>query len=93
MLGSNPRVGEIKLEEIVDRSIVRKLDDRGFIDRLYNVYSAKRSCLGESSCEVAPMNAPHEHEHDSSWTTTHGCEQPELVDLVNSVIAPYLLPL
>ena len=33
MLNSNPRVGEIKLEEIVDRSIVRKLDDSGLIDR------------------------------------------------------------
>jgi len=31
MLSSNPRIGEIKLEEIVDRSIVRKLDDSGFI--------------------------------------------------------------
>ena len=41
MLSSNPRVGEIKLEEIVDRSIVRKLDDSGFIDRLYSVYPAK----------------------------------------------------
>jgi hypothetical protein len=28
-----PSVGEIKLEEIVDRSIVRKLDDSGLIDR------------------------------------------------------------
>ena len=33
MLNSNPRVGEIKLEEIVDRSIVHKLDDSGLIDR------------------------------------------------------------
>jgi hypothetical protein len=41
MLSSNPRVGEIKLEEIVDRSIVRKLDDSGFVDRLYRVYPAK----------------------------------------------------
>jgi hypothetical protein len=41
MLNSNPRVGEIKLEEIVDRSLVRKLDDSGFIDRLYIVYPAK----------------------------------------------------
>jgi hypothetical protein len=41
MLSSNPRVGEIKLEEIVDRSIVRKLDDSGFIDRLYGVYASK----------------------------------------------------
>ena len=41
MASSNPRVGEIKLEEIVDRSIVRKLDDSGFIDRMYSVYPAK----------------------------------------------------
>ena len=41
MLSSNPRVGEIKLEEIVDRSIVHKFDDSGFIDRLYSVYPAK----------------------------------------------------
>ncbi len=41
MLSSNPRVGEIKLEEIVDRSFVRKLDDSGFIDRMYSVYPAK----------------------------------------------------
>ena len=27
MLSSNPRVGEIKLEEIVECSMVRKLDD------------------------------------------------------------------
>ena len=40
-LSSNPRVGEIKLEEIIDRSVMRKLDDRGFIDRMYNVYPAK----------------------------------------------------
>ena len=41
MLSSNPRVGEIKLEEIVDRSLVRKLYDSGFIDRLYSVYPTK----------------------------------------------------
>ena len=35
------RVGEIKLEEIIDRSIVRKLGDSGFIDRMYRVYRAK----------------------------------------------------
>jgi len=29
MQSGNPRVGVIKLEEIVDRSIVRKLDDSG----------------------------------------------------------------
>jgi len=41
LLSSNPRVGEIKLEEIIDRSVMRKLDDSGFIDRMYNVYPAK----------------------------------------------------
>jgi hypothetical protein len=41
MLSSNPRVGEVKLEEIIDRSIMRKLDDSGFIDRMYSVYPAK----------------------------------------------------
>jgi len=41
MLSSNPRVGEIKLEEIIDRSVMRKLDDSSFIDRMYNVYPAK----------------------------------------------------
>ena len=33
MLNSIPRGGEIRLEEIVNRSIVHKLDDSGFIDR------------------------------------------------------------
>ena len=41
MASSNPRIGEVKLEEIIDRSIMRKLDDSGFIDRMYNVYPAK----------------------------------------------------
>jgi hypothetical protein len=41
MLNSNPRAGEIKLEEIIDRSIVRKLDDSGFIDRLFSILSRK----------------------------------------------------
>ena len=41
MASSNPRVGEIKLEKIVDRSIMRKLDDSGFINRLYSAYPAK----------------------------------------------------
>ena len=38
---SNPRVGEVKLEDVIDRSIMRKLDDSGFIDRMYSVYPAK----------------------------------------------------
>jgi hypothetical protein len=47
MLSSNPRVGEIKLEEIVDRSIVRRLDDSGSIDRTYSIYPATRSYIEE----------------------------------------------
>jgi NitT/TauT family transport system substrate-binding protein len=41
MANTNPRVGEIKLEEIVDRSLVRKLDDSGFIDRAFAAAGAK----------------------------------------------------
>jgi NitT/TauT family transport system substrate-binding protein len=35
MMVSNPRVGEVKLEEIVDRSIMRRLDESGFVDRAF----------------------------------------------------------
>ena len=35
------RFGEVKLEEIIDRSIMRKLDNSGFIDRVYTIYPAK----------------------------------------------------
>jgi ABC-type nitrate/sulfonate/bicarbonate transport system substrate-binding protein len=38
---SNPRVGEIKLEDVLDRSLMRKLEDSGFIDRMYNLYPPK----------------------------------------------------
>ncbi len=41
MMASNPRIGEVKLEDVVDRSIVRKLEDSGFIDRMYNLYPSK----------------------------------------------------
>ena len=41
MLASNPRVGELKLEDVIDRSIVRKLDDSGFIDRAFAAAGAK----------------------------------------------------
>jgi hypothetical protein len=40
-LSSNPRVGEIKLQEIVDRSLMRKLDDSGFIDRTFAATGVK----------------------------------------------------
>ena len=31
----NPKVGNVKIEEVVESRFVRKLDDSGFIDRLY----------------------------------------------------------
>lgn len=41
-LSINPRVGEIKLETILDRSIVRKLDELGFIDCAFSVAARGR---------------------------------------------------
>ena len=41
LANSNPKIGAVKLEEIVDRSIVRRLDESGFIDRMYSAYPAK----------------------------------------------------
>jgi len=34
-----PKVGEIKVEEVIDNRIMRKLDDSGFIDRAYAAQS------------------------------------------------------
>jgi hypothetical protein len=31
----SPKVGEIKVEDVVDNRIMRKLDESGFIDRAY----------------------------------------------------------
>jgi ABC-type nitrate/sulfonate/bicarbonate transport system substrate-binding protein len=41
LASGNPKIGAVKLEEIVDRSIVRRLDESGFIDRMYSAYPAK----------------------------------------------------
>jgi hypothetical protein len=38
---SNPRVGEVKLDDVLDRSLMRKLEDSGFVDRMYNLYPPK----------------------------------------------------
>jgi len=40
-VSSNPRIGEVKLEEVVDRSLMRKLDDSGFIDRIFTAAGVK----------------------------------------------------
>jgi hypothetical protein len=31
----NPKIGEVKTEEVIDVRIMRKLDESGFIDRAY----------------------------------------------------------
>src|SRR5258706_11256725 len=37
----NPKVGQIKLEELIDDSIVRELDRSGYFDRIITEYSVK----------------------------------------------------
>ena len=37
----NPRMAELKVEELVDDSFIRKLDESGFINRLFSSYGAK----------------------------------------------------
>jgi hypothetical protein len=37
----NPKIGELKVEDIIDNRIMRKLDESGFIDKLYATYGAK----------------------------------------------------
>jgi len=37
----NPKVGEVKLEDLIDDSIVRELDKSGYFDRLNDEYGVK----------------------------------------------------
>ena len=37
----NPKAASVKIEELVDGRLIHKLDDSGFIDRMYSVYPAK----------------------------------------------------
>ena len=37
----NPKVGEVKAEDLIDNRIMRKLDESGFIDRTYAAHGAK----------------------------------------------------
>src|SRR5678816_2161662 len=37
----NPKIGEVKAEDIIDNRIMRKLEDSGFIERVYATYGAK----------------------------------------------------
>lgn len=36
----NPKIGELKIEDVVDNRIMRKLDEIGFIDRMFATYGA-----------------------------------------------------
>jgi hypothetical protein len=37
----NPKLGNVKVEELIDDRILRKLDESGFIDRLFSTYGVK----------------------------------------------------
>jgi ABC-type nitrate/sulfonate/bicarbonate transport system substrate-binding protein len=41
MKARNPRMADLKVEDIVDDRVMRKLDESGFIDRLYATYGVK----------------------------------------------------
>ena len=37
----NPKVGEVKIDQMIDNRLIRKLDDSGFIDRAYAAQGMK----------------------------------------------------
>lgn len=37
----NPKLGSIKVEDLVDDQILRRLDESGFIDKLFAAYGVK----------------------------------------------------
>jgi hypothetical protein len=41
MKTQNPRIGDVKIENLVDSSVVKKIDDSGFFERLYAEYGVK----------------------------------------------------
>ena len=41
MKSQNPRIGDIKVENLVDSSVLKKIDDSGFFERLYGEYKIK----------------------------------------------------
>ncbi|TMB63654.1 MAG: hypothetical protein E6J54_29470 [Deltaproteobacteria bacterium] len=41
MKSRNPRMAELKVETLIDDRFMRKLDESGFIDRLYSTYGIK----------------------------------------------------
>jgi hypothetical protein len=38
----NPKVGEVRAEDVIDSRLMKKLDDSGFIDKLYAFYGASQ---------------------------------------------------
>ena len=41
MKSQNPRIGDVKVENLVDSSVLKKIDDSGFFERLYAEYGIK----------------------------------------------------
>ena len=41
MKSQNPRIGEIKVENLVESSVLKKIDESGFFERLYAEYKIK----------------------------------------------------
>ncbi len=41
MKNQNPRIGDIKVENLVDSSLLKRIDDSGFFERLYAEYDIK----------------------------------------------------
>jgi ABC-type nitrate/sulfonate/bicarbonate transport system substrate-binding protein len=41
MKSRNPRMADLKVEDLIDASFMHKLDESGFIDRLYSTYGIK----------------------------------------------------
>ena len=37
----NPKIGDIKVENLVDASVIKKIDDSGFFEKLYAEYGVK----------------------------------------------------
>jgi len=37
----NPKVAKVRVEELIEDRLIRKLDESGFIDRLYSAYGVK----------------------------------------------------
>ena len=56
----NPKIGEVKVEDVVDNRIMRKLDESGFIDR---VYAAHGAALNERSAQRASLESASNFAH------------------------------